>query len=333
MSVGHIIRGMQSGGEVEGRDPVISVVIPARDAEPFVGEAVDSVLGQTFPDLELVVVVDERSSDGTVDAASRTRDPRLRVIRESGVGVARARNAGLAASAGRFVVFLDADDRLRPRTLELLCGELESRQETVVAYTSYVKIDEAGRIRGPDRPLEFTRTPSGRVLEAILEECFVKTPGAALIRRTALERVGAFDPRLAVGEDWELWCRLAAAGEYAYVGDRNALIEYRLHPTARSLRCDFAQYRRTIAHVFGSAYVRAAVPPKRLARLRRRQIAFVCTFLAIQRLRDDEPGRARMYLRRAIDARRTAWRAYVLLGLTWLPHLPRPVAARLGTWS
>jgi glycosyltransferase involved in cell wall biosynthesis len=310
----------------------VSVVVPARDAERFVGEAVDSVRRQTLTDWELVVV-DNGSSDRTAEWATRSGDPRIRVIREQGIGAGRARNAGLSVSSGDLVLFLDADDRLRPRTLETLRAALRSRRDAVVAYTSYVKIDEDGLVRGPDRPLEVSRSPSGHVLEAILAGCFVKTPGAALVRRVAFDRVGAFDPAIAVAEDWELWCRLATIGEFVHVRDRDTLVEYRLHSAAATRRYRFAPYRRTIEHVFASPGIRAAVPPRRLARLRRRQIAFVCTFLAIQRLREGDASRARAYLRRALRANRADGTAYVLMALTWLPRLPGWIATRVGIWS
>jgi glycosyltransferase involved in cell wall biosynthesis len=309
----------------------VAVIVPARDAERFVGAAVDSVRAQTLADWELIVV-DDGSSDATVDVATRSGDERVRVMPSPGTGVTAARNAGLAASSAPLVMFLDADDRLRPRALELLRQALRADDGAVVAYSSYVKIDERGEIRGPARRLELSPHPSGDVLEQMLAGCFVKTPGAALVRRLAVDEVGAFDPRVPIAEDWELWCRLAIAGRYAYVANGDAFVEYRLHSSAATRRYRLATYERTIEHVFTSEAVRAAVPPSRLAVLWRRQVGFVCRFLAIQRLREGEVWRARAYLRRALRIRRTDVWAYALLALTRLPRVPSWIAVRVGLW-
>jgi glycosyltransferase involved in cell wall biosynthesis len=308
----------------------VAVVIPARNVARFAVEAIESVRKQTLSDWE-VVVVDNDSSDGIADVVANCRDRRVRIVHEKRLGVARARNAGLAATSGDLVIFLDADDRLRPRTLERLRDALSAHPEADVAYTTYVKIDAQGRIR-TDRPLPFAPTPSGHVLEAMLAGCFVKAPGAALVRRSALERVGAFDPAVPVAEDWELWCRIATSGQFVFVHDPEALLEYRLHPDAATRRFRLIRYRRTIEHVFSNPEVRAAVPSQRLSRLRRRQNSFVCTFLAIQRLREADPARARIYLRRAAREYRANRQALGLLILSRLPRMPRFFESRIGVW-
>src|SRR3954469_10276808 len=97
--------------------PEVSVVIPAYNAAQTVGTAVDSVLAQTFADLELIVV-DDGSRDDTA-AVVRARDaPRGKLVRSSNQGVAAARNRGLALASGAFVAFLDADDAWQPTKLE-----------------------------------------------------------------------------------------------------------------------------------------------------------------------------------------------------------------------
>src|SRR5690348_11388842 len=96
--------------------PVVSVVIPCFNQRAYVGDAIESVLGQTYDNIE-VVVVDDGSDDGSAEVIRSHRD--IRYVRQKNAGLARARNTGLGASTGAFVVFLDADDWLLPRAVEL----------------------------------------------------------------------------------------------------------------------------------------------------------------------------------------------------------------------
>jgi glycosyltransferase involved in cell wall biosynthesis len=105
--------------------PSVSAIIPARDAEATLGQTLDSLLAQTVPDWE-AVVVDDGSVDGTAEVALAyaARDPRVRLLRARAGGAAAARNAGLALARGRRLLFLDADDWVAPAHLERLLGAL-----------------------------------------------------------------------------------------------------------------------------------------------------------------------------------------------------------------
>src|SRR5918997_500688 len=113
----------EHGGGEEG---LVSVVIPCYNQAHFLGEAIESVLSQTYPHFE-VVVVDDGSTDNTQEVAARY--PGVRYIRQENQGLAGARNAGIRRSNGSFLVFLDADDRLLPRALEAGLKALKEHPE------------------------------------------------------------------------------------------------------------------------------------------------------------------------------------------------------------
>src|SRR3954454_21989799 len=117
--------------------PVVSVVIPCFNQRAYVADAIESVLGQTYDNIE-VVVVDDGSDDGSAGVIRNYRD--VRYVRQGNAGLARARNAGLEASTGEFVIFLDADDWLLPRAVELGAQALTDRPDCMFAAGHYVYV-------------------------------------------------------------------------------------------------------------------------------------------------------------------------------------------------
>ncbi|HVP69665.1 MAG TPA: glycosyltransferase [Anaeromyxobacteraceae bacterium] len=198
---------------------VVSIVIPNYNYERYVRDAITSALGQTHRNVE-IVVVDDGSTDGSV-ATIRTMpafaDGAFRLLVQANAGVARARNAGAAISAGSFLVFLDADDVLEPTYVERCLGALRSAPPSVAyAYTQMQRF-------GAETSL-FASRPFDAA--ALIRSNFV--PVSAMIRRRAFEDVGAFNPRLG-HEDHELWVRMLAHG-YQGVFVPEPLLRYRRHP-------------------------------------------------------------------------------------------------------
>lgn len=184
---------------------MISVVIPVRDQAHWLGEAVESVWTQDIPDLE-VVVVDDGSSD---DVATALRDPaksgRLRMIRQERRGAAAARNRGILESQGKWIAFLDADDYWLPGKLKLQLGCLEATGgRDVFAYCGTLVVDGQGRTL-ESRPA----TPAAGLVESLLWGNQIATPTVIAPSRL-LKQAGLFDETLVMGEDWDLWLRLAA---------------------------------------------------------------------------------------------------------------------------
>jgi glycosyltransferase involved in cell wall biosynthesis len=202
---------------------LVSVVIPAFNREKFVEAAVHSVLEQTHPCLE-VIVVDDGSTDGTGDIAESVAriDSRVRVLRRVNEGPASARNAGLEAARGEFVAFLDSDDVYLTHKLESHVTFLEENPGVDLVFSDHATADEALNVR----VVHARGMPATSFREALaIRNWFAIS--ACTFRRRFLERVGPFRPDLTGTEDWELCIRCAQAGTLSYVGGVVSL--YRLH--------------------------------------------------------------------------------------------------------
>ena len=189
--------------------PTVSVLMPVRDGERFLGAALDSIFAQTFPDFELVVV-DDGSRDGTAASLAACRDPRLTVITHAEPqGVPRSLNHGLARCRGRFIARMDADDVAAPERLARQVAWLDAPPECGVVATLVERIDADGRAIAPwvDDRAALTRAEIRRLMPSAT--CIAHS--SVMARRAVFERhrYRAASPR---GQDWELWMRLLAHG-------------------------------------------------------------------------------------------------------------------------
>jgi len=182
--------------------PLVSVVLPTYNRWPMVAEAVESVLEQSFKQFELIVV-DDGSQDGTVDGLQKYGTC-LKVISQPRRGVASARNLGLSWSSGRYVAFLDSDDLWRPMKLEVQVGYMESHPGIEICQTEEIWVRNGVRVN----PKKRHRKLSGDIFHASLGLCLV-SPSAVMMTRELLHRVGGFDERFPVCEDYDLWLRIA----------------------------------------------------------------------------------------------------------------------------
>jgi glycosyltransferase involved in cell wall biosynthesis len=211
-----------------------SVIVPVHDDARWLGETLASVKAQARDDWELIVV-DDGSTDGSADVADRDDDPRIFVLRQSNAGAFAARQTGLARARGTAIVFLDADDRLRPDALDRFGGTLDREPTASVVYGDRVLADSDGRVFGDERGALLASRPSGDVLERLLRRNFLSTSGQACIRATALVDAAEWRTDLQRMADWYLWCRLASRVRFAFCG-RGPVVEYRLHARSMSRR-------------------------------------------------------------------------------------------------
>jgi GT2 family glycosyltransferase len=181
--------------------PRVSVLMPCFNHGAFVREAIDSVLGQTFSDTEIIVVDDGSTDAGTVDTLSTLEAPRTTVLRTANRGLPAARNFAAKHASGTLFCALDADDRLAPAWFEKALAVLDSSPEvTFVSHWLETFGDE-----------RWTWAPASCELPALLARNTVN--GAAVVRRSAFERVGGYDESMRHGcEDWDFWLRLVEAG-------------------------------------------------------------------------------------------------------------------------
>jgi len=207
--------------------PKVTVIIATYNAIAYLPSTVDSVIKQTFTDFELLIV-DDGSTDETVEWVSKLVDPRVRLISQANQGVSVARNQGIANAQGEYIAFLDADDLWEPIKLEKQVNCLDENPQVGLVHTSIVNIDEQGKFLAAVDASDV----QGNVLKHIVEENLILCGSAPMVRRSCLEAVQGFDQKLMSAEDWDLWIRLAARYDFAVV--REPLVLYRQHLNSKS---------------------------------------------------------------------------------------------------
>jgi glycosyltransferase involved in cell wall biosynthesis len=238
----------------------VSVIIPCYNAARFLGETLQSVLAQTHADTS-AIVVDDCSTDGTADIAARF-GARVRVIRQHRQGgVSAARNAALAVADGDAIAFLDGDDRWHPEKIARQVAYLEAHPEAGVVHTAVRHIDDASdEIDRPGGPIPW-RIADGECLADLLAHNTITT-STVLVRRAVLG-ADRFPEDLRLGEDWDLWLRLAARTAFGYLAE--PLTDYRLHDSnttrnlQRGLHARLTVIDRALARGIEGVYRRAAV--------------------------------------------------------------------------
>jgi hypothetical protein len=228
-------------------------------------------------------------------------------------------------------MLLDADDRLCRDALQQLGSALESDPSASLAYGSCVYIGEDGARLAPPRRSLFSPKPSGDVLGTVLRRNFIWSPGAVLMRRGALHAAGGLREDLILGQDWELWCRMAAVGPFVFAG-HDIVLEYRIRKgsVARSTAEDARNMAAAIDAVFDNPYVIGGFRPRQVRRLRRLKWAEAELLAAVEALRSGRKHAALPALGRSL--RRNPWSVKAnLLGLLLrMPRVPAAFARHLG---
>ena len=204
----------------------VSVVIPTYNYGRFIKAAISSVLDQTRSPSE-VIVVDDGSTDQT-SAVVAAFGKAVRYMRQDNAGVSAARNLGVRESTSQLIAFLDADDILEPSTLEKQVARLDSDEEIGLVHCGMREFDDetGATIRlhlegGEDRVANNLLLWEGPVIVAA---------GAIIVSRQAFDRVGGFDTRMKVGEDWDFCYRVAQRFKIGFVAE--PLVNYRRHNAA-----------------------------------------------------------------------------------------------------
>ncbi len=208
--------------------PLISVIIPAFNSEKTIQETIDSVLNQTWRNLELIIVNDG-SQDSTLDIIKSIKDPRLKVFSHPNVGVSDSRNRGISQAVGEFISFLDADDLW---TLDKLEAQLKALQENPQAGVAYSWTDYIDKNSQFLRPCSHC-TVNGDVYAELLKRNFLANGSNVLIRAQALSEVEGFNKFFTPADDWDMYLRLAS--RYHFVAVPSPQILYRVaSPTSLS---------------------------------------------------------------------------------------------------
>ncbi len=205
--------------------PLTTVVIPCYNYGEFLAEAVDSVLSQSIQDFEIIVVDDGSTDSVTTRLLADFERPKTKVIRTPNRGPAAARNTGIRASDGRYVVNLDADDRLHPRYLEKTIAALDNDPDRHLGFvTTWMRKfgDESEVIK----PVDYS--PISLALVNTIH-------GSSLFRREAWEGAGGYRESFIGWEDWNLWLNIVGSG-YRWQVIPEELVSYRRHGETRSYR-------------------------------------------------------------------------------------------------
>jgi glycosyltransferase involved in cell wall biosynthesis len=202
------------------KQPLISVIIPCYNQAKYLGEAIESVLRQSYNNFE-IIVVDDGSTDDTQEVARSYE--KVECVVQANRGLAEARNAGMRASKGEYLVFLDADDRLMARAIEAGASALDARPDCAFAYGHV-------RLIGADGLL--LSVPEQAVIEndhyvELLRHNFIWTLGSVMYRRDKFMEAGGFNPSINASADYDMNIRLASKFEVHCHGE--VILEYRKH--------------------------------------------------------------------------------------------------------
>jgi FkbM family methyltransferase len=220
--------------------PKVSIIMPAYNAEPFIGEAINSVLAQTYKDWELIIVNDG-SQDNTQQIIESYKDPRIICIIQENAGRAVARNTALKRVRGEYITFLDADDFYMPENLELQVRFLREHEEAGAVVGGVIRVAENGRI------IKFKVYPDGQIIST--QSFLTGNPvhiQSTIFRRQWVNSSVLFNPAARAGEDWEFNIQIALAG-CTFVRQSVVVCSYRC--TEQAKRKTTEQYAEAMVSV------------------------------------------------------------------------------------
>lgn len=203
----------------------VSVIIPAYNSERYVGDAIKSVLAQTYKPAE-VIVVDDGSSDGTGRVVQGFGSA-VRYLHQANRGEPAARNLGLRSATGEYVAFLDADDLWAPEKLELQMQYFAAHPKCAVVYSDMSTFDDHGVVDASVKVRFNITFPTGNIFVPLFRETLFGS-GSVVFRKNCVDKVGFFDEQFLIGCDYEMWLRMSRHFEFGVV-DR-PLLKYRQHP-------------------------------------------------------------------------------------------------------
>lgn len=204
--------------------PKVTVIIPTYQRPNILGRAIESVLGQTFQDFE-IIVIDDASKDHTEEVVGRFLKKRVKFYQhESQKGGGAARNTGLRHAIGEYIAFLDDDDEWYPEKLEMQVQLLEkSSTEIGGIYTGHHKIDSvSGEILKVGKPQK-----RGNLYPEIFKANWLGTTSSLLLKRECFEKVGEFDESLQSFQDYDMWIRMAKFFHFDFI--LQPLVKYYVH--------------------------------------------------------------------------------------------------------
>jgi glycosyltransferase involved in cell wall biosynthesis len=243
------------------RPGLVSLIVASYNHAGFLARRMDSLLGQTYPDIE-ILVIDDCSPDDSVQILRRYEtQPKLRlVVREQNSGWVAVSNQGVDMSSGEYVLFANCDDDCDPRMVEHLVDAMQRNPSAGISFCRSLMVDEDDRVLGDDfairekafrnRCAEDTLLSGAEASRFLLHSCVIPNLSAALIRRQCFAEVGYLSSGYRVCCDWDLFFRIAARYDVAYVAE--SLNRFRQHrKTIRSVTKDKVVYEEYFRLLLG----------------------------------------------------------------------------------
>ncbi len=239
----------------------VSVIIPNYNYAHFISEAIDSVLSQTYKNIE-IVVVNNGSTDNSMDVLTKY-SKKIRLVNQENLGQSGARNSGLEMATGSYIAFLDADDKWDPEKIE----------KQILLFSPKVELVYCG-IKLFSQKTQRVIVSEIPTFKASCSDAFIEHPGVSIVlsgestsifSRSLLEKVGVFDPELNSAAGWDFFRRCSKFTEFDFVPE--PLVTYRLHSSnmSNSSQNTIVDIRRAYKKLFADDFWK--VSPKRVRRI------------------------------------------------------------------
>jgi glycosyltransferase involved in cell wall biosynthesis len=299
---------------------LVTVVIPAYNAAPYIGATLDSVFKQAFTDFEVVVVNDGSPDTPALELALRPYQ-RIRYLRQENRGPSSARNAGIQVAAGKYVAFLDSDDLWLPQHLAKQVTALETNPKLQMVYANGIYL------RG-ETPVGilFDNSPQALPvdLDGLLHERSTVITSSAVVLREALLKAGLFDEQLRRCEDYDLWLRLAQSGATISF-TREIQIRHR---QSNGLAANWELMRQALIRVYEKhlALGTLSAEQARFVRDKIKSISSAIEFRQAKRALLEGDFSKALESVRSVQASHPSWRLEVLrIGLQRFPHASQAI--------
>lgn len=235
--------------------PRVSVVIPSYNYARFLGRTIESLLAQSFPSWE-AIIVDDGSTDDTEKVAADlvNKDPRIVYVRQQNSGTSAAKNVGIRHARGDYIVFLDADDLLTANKLAAHVEHFKNNPHVDISYSRFRYFQDGNESRlftklDLSSEEEWSAVIDGRYDAAL--PVFLRGNNmaihAAMVRKSIVDRVGDFDTGMRALEDWDYWLRCILRGAHlAFLDDPKVLALTRVHKGSATQVLDFSDYKQRV---------------------------------------------------------------------------------------
>lgn len=241
--------------------PIVTVIMPAFNAEKYIEEAIQSVLNQTYKKIELVIINNASSADKTEEIIHKyLDDTRIIYVKQQGKGLSNARNIGIQKSSGELVAFLDSDDLWHKEKIEKQVEYFRKNKEVFLVHTPYNILKDGRIINFKMLSEPQASCLSGNIYNRLLcGNCIgVLT---AMVRKEIFDKVGYFDETLWGAEDWDLWIRIAKNHKIGFINE--TLATYR--DVGSSMCKNVEKYEPTLYSVIKKHILNNADVPENIA--------------------------------------------------------------------